>query len=54
LLAQSDQSFPWQVSSVEEITSVRGMYDKELSHDRMVLDETAKDEAKFKINNREL
>ena len=43
-----------QVSSIEEtrtreITSVRGMYDKELSHARKVLDETAKDKAKFEI-----
>ena len=43
-----------QVSSIEEtrtreITSVRGMYDKELSHARRALDETAKDKAKFEI-----
>jgi len=43
-----------QVSSIEEtrtreITSVRGMYDKELSHARKALDETAKDKAKFEI-----
>lgn len=55
-----------QVSSIEEtrsreVTSVRGMYDKELSHARRALDETAKDKAKFEIeaerhktNNREL
>ena len=55
-----------QVSSLEEarsreVTSVRGMYDKELSHARRALDETAKDKAKFEIeaerhktNNREL
>ena len=44
----------YQVSSIEEtrtreITSVRGMYDKELSHARKALDETAKDKAKFEI-----
>ena len=55
-----------QVSSVEEtrsreVTSVRAMYDKELSHARRALDETARDKAKFEIeaerhktNNREL
>ena len=42
------------MSSIEEtrtreITSVRGMYDKELSHARKALDETAKDKAKFEI-----
>ena len=42
------------MSSIEEtrtreITSVRGMYDKELSHARRALDETAKDKAKFEI-----
>ena len=54
------------MSSIEEtrsreVTSVRGMYDKELSHARRALDETAKDKAKFEIeaerhktNNREL
>ena len=42
------------MSSIEEtrareITSVRGMYDKELSHARKALDETAKDKAEFEI-----
>ena len=42
------------MSSIEEtrtreITSVRGMYDKELSHARKALDETAKVKAEFEI-----
>ena len=42
------------MSSIEEtrtreVTSVRGMYDKELSHARKALDETAKEKAKFEI-----
>ena len=53
-LTKSGQTFPWQVSSVEEtrtreITLVRGMYNKELSHARRALDETTKDMAKFEI-----
>ena len=53
-LAGSKVSEFLQVSSIEEtrtreITSVRGMYDKELSHARRALDETAKDKAKFEI-----
>ena len=55
-----------QVMSIEEtttreVTSVRGMYDKELSQARKALDETAKEKAKWEIeaerhksNNREL
>jgi len=55
-----------QVSSIEEtmtreVTSVRGMYDKELSHARKALDEIAKEKAKYEIeaerhktNNNEL
>jgi len=43
-----------QVSSIEEttsreVTSLRGMYDKELSHARKALDEIAKEKAKFEI-----
>ena len=54
ILAGSKFSEFVQVSSIEEtrtreITSVRGMYDKELSHARRALDETAKDKAKFEI-----
>ena len=54
LLSRSKVSEFVQVSSIEEtrtreITSVRGMYDKELSHARRALDETAKDKAKFEI-----
>ena len=54
ILAESKVSKFLQVSSIEEtrtreITSVRGMYDKELSHARRALDETAKDKAKFEI-----
>eukprot|EP00092_Neocalanus_flemingeri_P020230 GFUD01021904.1.p1 GENE.GFUD01021904.1~~GFUD01021904.1.p1 ORF type:complete len:582 (-),score=197.57 GFUD01021904.1:166-1911(-) len=55
-----------QVMSIEEttsreVTSVRGMYDKELAQARKALDETAKEKAKWEIegerhktNNREL
>lgn len=55
-----------QVSSIEEVTtrevtSVRNLYDKELSQARKALDETAKEKAKWEIeaerhrnNNREL
>merc|ERR550519_3262168 len=43
-----------QVMSIEEtttreVTSVRGMYDKELSQARKALDETAKEKAKWEI-----
>jgi len=42
------------VASIEEtrtreVTSVRGMYDKELAHARRALDETARDKARFEI-----
>ena len=52
--ARNRSNFFYQVSSIEEkrtreITSVRGMYDKELSHARKALDEIAKDKAKFEI-----
>ena len=48
-------------TTTREVTSVRGMYDKELSQARKALDETAKEKAKWEIeaerhksNNREL